>query len=80
MKKHSKTLSTFVFLSTLIATTIILENIFTIPKNDFFLILQRILYFSLSVVISGIMIAFLSRKILLTIIAINTFFILASIF
>lgn len=77
---HSKTLRTFVFLSTFLSTTILFETIFKVPMNDILLILQRILYFVISVLISGVMVTYLQKKILLAIITINILFVLSMIF
>ena len=77
---HSKTLRTFVFLSTFLSTTILFETNFNVPMNDILLILQRILYFVISVLISGVMVTYLQKKILLAIITINILFVLSMIF
>lgn len=74
-KKHSKLLDVLLFSSVFLLVILVFEKTFRIPANDFFLILQRILYFLVSLVISGIMLTYFSKNIIWTVILLNFVFI-----
>jgi len=74
-QEHSKGIKFILFCSVLILTIVFGETTFKIPENDFFLILQRILYFILSLITSGIILTYLSKNIIWVIVTLNLIFI-----
>ncbi len=74
--KHNKPTRFILFLSVLFAVIITATNLMPNPTSDFFLILQRIVLFLLSLLISGIMLTYLSKTFIWGIIIMNSILVL----
>jgi len=70
-KKHSRFLDVLLFSSFFLLVLLLFEGTFRIPENDFFSIFQRVLYFLISLAISGTILACFSKNIIWTVILVN---------
>ncbi len=70
-EKHSNALKFILFLSVLLFVSFTGEAILGTPRSDFYFIVQKIIVFILSLIISGALLAFLSKITIKLIIGIN---------
>jgi cell division protein FtsW (lipid II flippase) len=70
-EKHSKPIKFGLFLSVLLLTTFSMEAFFGVPKSDHYYLLQKIICFLLSLIVSGAFLAYMPKNTVRAVIAFN---------